>query len=432
MDRDALAAMPEAGPVPGSETATATATKAGSTFRALRSRPFRLYFGGQVVSASGSFLQQTAIGWLVLELTGSPSDLGLVLAAGGIPSLLFGPWGGAVADRVDLRKLLVVTQTLYCLLAALLWALAVAGAASVVALVAIGVAGGVVQIADSPARQALVSRLVPPDDLASAVSLNGVVVNSARVVGPALAGVLILTVGTTICFGLNALSYLAVIAALLVIRPREAGGPAPPGRRGVKEGLKYAAGRQQLWLPLLMMSVVGLLAFNFSVVLPVFAKDTFHGTGGTYGLLTTMLSVGAVVGSLAVGFVHHPRRQYLLVAALGFGVTSAATAAAPNVAVACVTLLVLGAAAFCFVTLCSTTLQLHSSSAFRGRIMALWVFVYLGTTPIGSIVTGWIISASGPRAALLVGSGACLAAAVLAAFVHTPPNPDQALTDLAH
>jgi MFS family permease len=429
MDREALAAMPEAGPVPGSETTTAS--KAGSSFRALRSRPFRLYFGGQVVSASGSFLQQTAIGWLVLQLTGSPSDLGLVLAAGGIPSLLFGPWGGAVADRVDLRKLLVVTQTLYCLLAALLWALAVAGAASVAALVAIGVAGGVVQIADSPARQALVSRLVPPDDLASAISLNGVVVNSARVVGPALAGVLIVTVGTTICFGLNSLSYLAVIAALLVIRPRKAGGPAPAGRRGVKEGLKYAAGRQQLWLPLLMMSVIGLLAFNFSVVLPVFAKDTFHGTGGTYGLLTSMLSVGAIVGSLAVGLVHHPRRQYLLFAALGFGVTSAATAVAPNVAVACVTLLVMGAAAFCFVTLCSTTLQLHSSSAFRGRIMALWVFVYLGTTPIGSIVTGWIISAGGPRVALLVGSGACLGAAVLAAFVRTPADPDQALTDLA-
>jgi MFS family permease len=429
MDRDALAAMPEAGPIPTSETATAS--KAGSSFRALRSRSFRLYFGGQVFSASGTFLQQTAIGWLVLELTGSPSDLGLVLAAGGIPSLLFGPWGGAVADRVDLRKLLIVTQTLYCLLAALLWALALAGAASVAALVAIGVAGGVVQIADSPARQALVSRLVATDDLASAVSLNGVVVNSARVVGPALAGVLIVTVGTTICFGLNALSYLFVIAALLVIRPRKAGGPSPAGRRGVKEGLKYAAGRQQLWLPLLMMSVVGLLAFNFAVVLPVFGKDTFHGTAGTYGLLTTMLSIGAVLGSLAVGLVHHPRRQYLLVAALGFGVTSAATAAAPDVAVACVTLLVMGAAAFCFVTLCSTTLQLHSSSAFRGRIMALWVFVYLGTTPIGSIVTGWIISAGGPRVALLVGAGACLAAAVLAAFVRTPPKPDEALTDLA-
>ena len=429
MDRDALAAMPEAGPVPGGETATTASGR--SSFRALRSRPFRLYFGGQVVSASGSFLQQTAIGWLVLELTGSPSDLGLVLAASGIPSLLFGPWGGAVADRVDLRKLLLGTQTLYCLLAALLWVLALTGEASVAALVAVGVASGVVQIADSPARQALVSRLVPPDDLASAVSLNGVVVNSARVVGPALAGVLIVTVGTTVCFGLNALSYLAVIAALFVIRPRKAGGPAPPGRRGVKEGLRYAAGRQQLWLPLLMMSVVGLFAFNFAVVLPVFAKETFHGTGGTYGLLTTMLSVGAIAGSLAVGFIHHPRRPYLLFAALGFGITSAATAVAPNVAVACVTLVVTGATAFSFVTLCSTTLQLHSSSAYRGRIMALWVFVYLGTTPIGSIVTGWIIAASGPRVALLVGSGACLAAAVLAAFVHTPPHPDAALTDLA-
>jgi MFS family permease len=375
-------------------------------------------------------LQQTAIGWLVLELTRSPSDLGLVIAAGGVPSLLFGPWGGAVADRVDLRKLLVVTQTLFCLLAALLWGLALVGEASVAALVATGVAGGVVQIADSPARQALVSRLVPPDDLASAVSLNGVVVNSARVVGPALAGVLIVTVGTTVCFGLNALSYLAVIAALLFIRPRKAAGPAPAGRRGVKEGLKYAAGRQQLWLPLLMMSVVGLLALNFSVVLPVFAKDTFHGNGGTYGLLTTMLSVGAIVGSLAVGLIHHPRRQYLLFAALGFGVTSAATAVAPNVAVACVTLVVMGAVAFCFITLCSTTLQLHSSSAFRGRIMALWVFVYLGTTPIGSVLTGWIIAAGGARVALVVGAGACVAAAVLAAFVHTPANPDQLLADL--
>jgi MFS family permease len=428
MDRDGLAAMPESGPQLAAEAPPSSGRK--SSFRALRSRPFRLYFGGQVVSASGSFLQQTAISWLVYELTHSASDLGLVLAAGGIPSLLLGPWGGVVADRVDLRKLLIATQSLYCTLAALLWALAAAGEAKVPALVAIGVAGGVVQIADSPARQAFVSRLVSPDDLSSAVSLNGVVVNSARVVGPALAGVLIVTVGTTVCFGLNALSYLAVIAALLVIRPLKAGGPAPPGRRGVKEGLRYAAGRQQLWLPLLMMLLVGLLAFNFAVILPVLAKDTFHGTAGTYGLLTVMLSIGSITGSLAVGFIRHPRRQYLLFAALGFGVMLAATAAAPNVAVASVTLLVTGAAAFCLVTLCSTTLQLHSSGAYRGRVMALWVFVYIGTTPIGSIVTGWITSAGGPRIALLVGSGACIAAAVLAAFVRTPPNPDAALTDL--
>ena len=342
MDRDALAAMPEAGPQPGADSASTTPRR--SSFRALRSRQFRLYL--QVVSASGSFLQQTAISWLIFELTHSASDLGLVLAAGGIPSLLLGLWGGVVADRVDLRKLVIATQSLYCLLAALLWALAAACQARVPALVVIGVAGGVVQIADSPARQAFVSRLVSPEDLSSAVSLNGVVVNSARVVGPALAGVLIVTVGTTVCFGLNALSYLAVIAALVLIRPLRSRSSTPPGRQGVKEGLRYAAGRQQLWLPLVMMSVVGLLAFNFAVILPVFAKDTFHGTAGTYGLLTVMLSIGSIVGSLAVGLIHHPRRPYLLFAALGFGVMLAATAAAPDVVIGCITLLVTGAAAF--------------------------------------------------------------------------------------
>ena len=222
MDRDGLAVMPES--APSVTTAPPPRTRRG-TFRALHSRSFRIYFGGQVASASGTFLQQTAIGWLVLQLTHSASMLGLVLAVGGLPSLLFGPWGGAIADRVDLRRLLIVTQVLYAALAGLLWALAAAGAATIPALVSIGVAGGIVSIVDSPARQAFVSALVPPDDLASAVSLNGVVVNGARVIGPALAGALIVTVGTTPCFAVNAVSYLAVIAALLLIHPTH------PGRR---------------------------------------------------------------------------------------------------------------------------------------------------------------------------------------------------------
>jgi len=400
------------------------------TFRALRSRPFRLYFAGQVASASGTFLQQTALGWLVLRITDSATELGLVLAVGGIPSLLFGPWGGTVADRVNLRKLLIGTQAAYGVLAGLLWALAVAGRASIAAIVAISVAGGVVQIFDSPARQAFVSSLVMPEDLSSAVSLNGVVMNSARVVGPALAGVLIVTVGTTSCFAVNALSYLAVIAALVILRPLR------PGTRrhvagGVRAGLRYAAGRQQLWLPLVMMALVGLLAFNFPVILPVLASRTFHGNGGTYGLLTTMLSVGSVAGSLGVGLIRHPRRPYLMTAALAFGAFLAATAGAPDVAVACLTLLATGAAAFSFVTLCSTTLQLHSSTAYRGRIMALWVYVYIGTTPVGSIITGAIIAAAGARAALLTGAAACLLAVAIASRVHTAPHPDAGLTDLA-
>jgi MFS family permease len=307
---------------------------------------------------------------------------------------------------------------------------AAAGHAGVTLVIAINLLSGFVGIVDSPARQAFVSALVPPGDLTSAVSLNGVVMNSARVVGPALAGVLIVTVGTTPCFAVNTISYVAVIVALVFVRPLRAGAPRRSTPGGVREGLHYARSRQQLWLPLLMMSLVGLLAFNFAVVLPVFAKTDFHGSGGTYGLLSTMLSIGSVAGSLGVGLIHHPRRVYLVAAAAAFGVFLALTAAAPNVPVACVTLLLTGASAFSFVTLASTTLQLHSAPAYRGRILALWVLVYLGTTPIGSILTGWITAGLGARAALLVGAASCLVAAGLAARVHTPPNPDLALTDL--
>jgi len=427
MERDVLATVPEE----SARTGIPAHPRRGGSGRALRSKPFRLYFGGQVASASGTFLQQTAIGWLVLQLTHSAAALGLVLAAGGVPSLLLGPWGGSIADRVDLRKLLIATQIAFGLLAGLLWALAAAGAASVGLIVAINVASGFVSIADSPARQAFVSALVPPADLASAVSLNGVVVNSARVVGPAIAGALIVTVGTTPCFAVNALSYLAVILALVMVRPLAGSGARRKGAGGVRDGLRYALGRQQLWLPLTMMSLVGLLAFNFGVVLPVLASKTFHGSGGTYGLLSTALSIGSVAGSFGVGLIRHPRRIYLVAAAAAFGVCLIGTAAAPDVAIACGALAVTGAAAFSFVTLTSTTMQLHSSAAFRGRVMALFVFVYIGTTPIGSVVTGWISSAAGPRVALLAGSAACLVAAAIAALVHTPPDPDSVLTDLA-
>ncbi len=428
MLRDSLATVPEAAP---QGNTPAVGVRKG-TFRALGNLPFRLYFYGQVVSASGSFVQQTAIAWLVLKETNSAVTLGLVLAAGGLPSLLFGPWGGVVADRFDLRRLLIATQSAFGILAGVLWVFAALGHASIVVVVIINVLGGFVQIVDSPARQAFVGQLVPPSDLTSAISLNGVIMNSARVVGPALAGVLIVVIGTTPCFAVNAVSYVALVIALILIHPLSSGhrSKGKAARGGVRDGLRYARSRQQLWLPLVMMALVGLLAFNFPVILPVLAKSTFHGSGGTYGLLSTMLSIGAVVGSLGVGFIHHPRRQYLVAAALAFGVFLAATAVAPSVGLASVALVLTGAAAFAFVTLASTTLQLHSSRDYRGRIMALWVFVYLGTSPVGSVLTGWITSSGGPRVALLVGSGSCLIAAAVAARVHTPHDPDASLTDL--
>ena len=204
-------------------------------------RDFRYLWTGMIISNVGSWMQMIGQGWLVLQLTHSASTLGLVLAAGGIPSLLFGPWGGAVADRVDLRRLLIVTQLAFAALAGLLWVLAAADSAPISVIVAINAASGFVSIADSPARQAFVSTLVPADDLASAASLNGVVVNGARVVGPALAGALIVTVGTTPCFAVNAVSYLAVIAALLMIRPSGAA-RGRTSATGVGAALRYALG----------------------------------------------------------------------------------------------------------------------------------------------------------------------------------------------
>src|SRR6202161_860653 len=216
-----------------------------STFRALHSKPFRLYFYGQVASASGTFLQQTAIGWLVLKLTGNAASLGLVLAAGGVPSLLFGPWGGTIADRVDLRRLLIGTQLAFGLLAGLLWVLALTGKADVTVIVVISVASGIVSIPDSPARQAFISSLVTPNDLPSAISLNGIVVNSARVIGPAIAGVLIATVVTTPCFGINALSYVAVIVALIALRPLASAASKHKASGGVPARLRHPRGRQE-------------------------------------------------------------------------------------------------------------------------------------------------------------------------------------------
>lgn len=412
MDGDGLTVVPEAA-IATSDDLTGRA----APFRALNSVPFRWYFAGQIASASGTFVQQTAVGWLVLSLTGSAGALGLTLAAGGLPPLLFGPWGGAIADRLNLRRLLLLTQLLLGLSAAMLWLLSVSGRASVGAVIAIMAASGVVTVVDMPARQAFIAALVPPADLSSAVSLNGVVMNTAKVVGPAVAGLLIIAGGTSRCFAVNAASYLAIIVALLLIGPVVDG--AVRGRAGgVREGLAYARRDRALWLPLAMMAIVGLLAFNFLVVLPVFAKDTFHGSGGTYGMMSTLLSIGAIGGSLSVGALRTPRQRHLVFTVGAFGLGLGLTAAAPTLQIACTALVFTGMGAFSFVTLCTTMLQLHAEPAYRGRVMALWVYVFIGTTPIGSVITGWVINAWGARAALIMGAASCAAAAAIAVSAH--------------
>jgi MFS family permease len=422
MDRDALAVVPEAAHPerrPG---------RRPGTFGALRFPSFRRYFAGQIISASGTFVQQTAIGWVVLSQSGSATVLGVTLAAGGLPYLLFGPLGGTVTDRFDNRRLLLATQTCYLLLATALWLAAAVGRLSIAAIVVLSLVGGLVQVIDSPTRQAFVSQLVPGEQLASAISLNGVVMNSARVVGPALAGVLIVTAGTTACFAVNAASYVFVLVALVVIRPNRPA-PAAGASGGVRQALAYVRRHQQLYLPLAMVALIGLIAMNFTVVLPLLAKATYHGDGGTYGLLSTMLSLGSVAGSLTAGALGHPRRRTLLGAALGFGLALAATALMPTLAAACVTLVLTGFTGFLFVTTASTALQLHAAPEYRGRVMALWVFVYLGTSPIGNLFSGWLSGVAGPRASLWAGSAASLLAAGQAMLVRTPPNVDDQLDE---
>jgi len=352
----------------------------------------------------------------------------MVLASGSLPTLFLGPWGGAVADRMDLRRLLIGTQTSFAILAGGLWLAAATGAADTAAIVCLNVGTGLVSVVDAPARQAFVGQLVAPGQLASAISLNGVVMNGAKVIGPALAGVLIATVGTTACFATNALSYLLVIGALITITAPQRSTLTPRG--GVLDGLRYARGRHQLWLPLLMMGLIGLLTFNFTVVLAVFTAEDLHATGGAYGLLTAALSVGSVIGSLLVAKLAHPRRIYLASASLVFGIGMLITALTTTITQAAITLALTGVAAFAFVTLTSTTLQLHSAPTYRARIMALFSFVYLGTTPVGNIAVGWVCQTFGGRSGLVVGAVACLIAAGLAFCVHTPPRPDDELHDL--
>ena len=400
-------------------------------FHALRSPAFRWYFAGQAVSASGTFVQQTALGWAILAITGSASQLGLALAAGGIPQLLFGVLGGSLADRFDNRRLLLTTQTLQGLLATGLWVVAASGHLGLAVIIGINIASGFVQVVDSPTRQAFVSQLVPAEDIASAASLSGVLMNGSRVLGPALAGVLIVSVGTTACFAVNAATYAVGFAALIMIKPFRPARSAP-GSGGVRQAISYVSRHEQLYVPLGMMALVGLVVFNFNLVLPLLARFTYHGSGGTYGLLSTLLSIGAVAGSLTVGALGHPRRQTLVISSLGFGVLLGLTAVMPTVAGAGITLLLAGFSGYVLVTTASTSLQIHAAPEYRGRVMALWVMVFLGTTPVGNLGIGWLCNVAGPRAALWAGAGSCLVAAAMASRVRTPVNVDDLMDESHH
>ncbi len=385
------------------------------TFRAISVRNYRLYFTGQVISVSGTWMQTVAQAYLILfTLHGTGLDVAIATSLQFLPLLLFGPFGGLIADRLDKRKVLYATQANAGVLALMFGLLVVTHSTTLLEVYLLAAGLGFVNLFDNPARQTFVSEMVGLDLLPNAVSLNSVLMNSARVIGPAIGGVLILTVGVGTCFFLNAASYAAVIVALAMMRAHELYRRPGVGRaKGqVRDGLRYVWATPDLKVPLLSMAIVGVFAFNFTVTLPLLAKFTFHGDAGLYSLFLAAMGAGAVIGGLATAFRSRPSTRLLAVIGVLFGCAILAVALAPTEALALVLLVLMGAASIAFVATNNATLQLRADPAMRGRVMSLNAIAFLGSTPIGAPLLGYISDSTNPRVALALGGVATLLAAV--------------------
>ncbi|MFZ2526073.1 MAG: MFS transporter [Rhodococcus sp. (in: high G+C Gram-positive bacteria)] len=398
---------------------TVLADLRGQTFAAMRGPNFRRYITGQVVSLIGTWMQTIAQSWLVLQLTGSGTAIGVVLALQTVPMLLIGPYGGVVADRVDKRKLMIGLQTMMGVQALILGLLTVTGTVELWHVWVLAVALGLNQCFENPARQSFMLDMVGPDDLRNAVSLQSVLASCARMVGPAVAGLVIAAGGIGVCFLLNAASFVAVVTSLLRLDVTRLN-PTPPARRvrgQLREGLTYVRRSPNLAVPLLMMALVGCLAFEFQVVLPVVADQVLLAGAGGYGLLTAAMGAGSIVGGLVIATWGRTGIEPLLVTALAFGVVMAAAAAAPNLGLMVAAMLLVGGLSTAFTATTNSSLQLASDPAMRGRVMALWSVAFLGSTAIGGPLAGWVSEEFGGRAGLLLGALACVVAAGLGALL---------------
>lgn len=387
------------------------------TFRSLHTRNFRLYFIGQIVSMSGTWMQSVAQGWLVLSLTNSGVAVGITVGLQFGPILLLGAWGGALADRVDKRRLLVATQAASALFALALGILTATGVINVGIIWVIAGLMGLATALGIPALQSFLYEMVGPNDVANAVGLNSVIVNVSRVIGPLAGAALIPTVGMAVCFLVNSASFVVVVVALLLMHAGELRRSEPVARqRGqVRAGLIYAWRTSSLRVPLIMLAVISTLAYNYSVVLPLLTKEVFGRGGGTNGALWSAMGFGALAGALLLASRARPSRRLLVGGALAFGVASLALAVAPGYHAGLVLLVFIGVTAVLFTSTTNVLLQLNAADAMRGRVMALWSIVFLGSTPIGGPITGlmaggvgvrWTIAAGGLVTVLTAAGGA--------------------------
>lgn len=386
------------------------------TFSAFAVRNFRIYFIGQVISVSGSWMQRVAQSWLVLELTDSGSAVGAVTAAQFLPILLMAPFGGLIADRFDKRRVLYLTQTLAALTAATLGLLVITDSVELWMVFALALIHGVVGSFDNPSRHAFVMEMVGRSRLTNAVGLNSVLVHTARVIGPAIGGVLIVTVGIGVCFLINSVSYFFFIAALLLMRSAEIerSRPEPRRRRQLRDALAYVRSEPVLFVPLAMMGVIGLLTYEFEVVLPLLARFTFGGGADTFGIMFAVMGAGSVLGGLYTATRGDRPGRSMIWLAYGLAVVVALTTIAPSLWFAYFALFCVGMVATSFFTLGNAVMQLNSVPEMRGRVIALRSAAILGSRPLGAPIVGWIGEQFGPRYALAVGAVAALAAALWA------------------
>jgi len=384
-----------------------------SSFASLQIRNYRLYFGGQVVSLAGNWMQIVAELWLILSLTDSGFAVGIATALQFTGILFLGALGGSLADRFDKRKLLMVTQTGMAVPALLLFVLAAGGFAQAWMVFLVIALRGLVLAVDNPARQAFVIELVGPDKVVNAVSLNSVLVHSARITGPAIAGVIIAIWGVAPCFALNSLSFAAMLLALFKMNPAKLHRPDRDRPRGnVRQALRHVASRPELRVPLALMLVLSTIGFNFQVVIPLLADRDFSGQVSAYSLLMVAMALGSIAGALTVGTRKRVSRELITFSSFGFGITALLTAAAPTLALEMLSLALLGVCSVTFAAGINSGLQLAAAPEMRGRVMAIYSIVFLGSTVVGGPIAGWLGEAISPRAPLAAAGLAGLLVAV--------------------
>ena len=377
------------------------------TFAALSIPNYRRYYSGQAISMIGTWMQMTAQAWLVLRLTHSSSTvLGVIVALQTLPVLVLGPYGGVIADRVDKRRLMIALQSAMGLQALALGLLTLTGVVQVWEIGLLAALLGLNNAFENPARQSFMMEMIGPEHLRNAVSLNSVLVNVARSIGPAVAGILIATVGEGVCFLANAASFVAVVFSLTTMDGHQLSPstPTPSARGQLREGLRYVRSTPALATPLLMMGLVGCLTYEFQVSLPVMADRGLRVGATGFGFMTAAMGVGAVFGGLLVAARGKTGLRPLVVAAFGFGVAMALAALAPSLAFELVALAIVGAGSITFMSTGNSTLQLEAAPEMRGRVMSLWFVAFQGSTPIGGPIIGATMAALGPRAGLGVGA----------------------------